>query len=133
MAICGHFPRIIPKLVQPDVKTPLESTLPNAALVYAGWLLWAGTIGLVAMQAYCAWMARHVSRRFWQMIIFIGLPLLAFSFLLLNFRGRQSSALVEGSFLFFASHEAVLVLAVLPAIPIVQWWAERRFEELEIR
>jgi hypothetical protein len=126
------FPGNHPKLVQPDVKTPLEIALPNAALVYAGWLLWGGTLGLLAMQAYCAWMARHVSRRFWPMITFVGLPLLLFSFLLIRFGGRQSSALAERSFLFFASHEAVLVLAALAAIPVVHWWAERRFVELEI-
>ena len=130
------FPGDHPKVVRSDpvrsgVDT-LEILLPNAALVYAGWLLWAGTLGLLAMQAYCAWMARHVSRRFWPIITFVGLPLLPFSFLLINFGGRQSSALAERSFLFFASHEAALVLAALAAIAIVQWWAERRFEDLEI-
>jgi hypothetical protein len=105
--------------------------LRRGALVYAGWLLWAGTLGLLAMQGYCAWMAKHVSRRFGAVIIFASLPFLPAVFLLVFFHGL-TTAMPEASFLFFARHELVLVLALVAAIPIVQWWAERRFDELEI-
>jgi hypothetical protein len=105
--------------------------LPGATLVYAGWLLWSGTLGLLAVQAYCAWMARHVTRRLWSVMTFVALPFLPASFAMIYFHDLMSAA-VERSFLCFASHETALVLAAVAAIPIVEWWAERRFNELEI-
>jgi len=105
--------------------------LRRGALAYSGWLLWAGTLGLLAMQSYCVLMAKHVSRRWGSVIIFAGLPFLPAVFLLVFFHGL-TTAMPEVSFLFFARHKAVLATVALAAIPIVQWWAERRFDELEI-
>jgi len=125
------FPGEHPKLSQHDVKTPLEIVLPGATLVFAAWLLWSATLGLLAMQSYGSLMAKHVSRRWGAVLVFAGLPILPVVFLLVCFHGL-TTAMPEAGFLFFARHELVLVLAVVAAIPIVQWWAERRFEELEI-
>jgi hypothetical protein len=108
-----------------------ELVLPRATLVYAAWLLWGGTLGLLAMQCYCACMAKHVSRRFGSVLIFAGLPFLPAVFLLVFFHDL-TTALAEANFLFFANHWAALALAVAVAIPGVEWLAERRFDELEI-
>jgi hypothetical protein len=124
------FPGAYPKAVRPRLDVHVV-VLPRATLVYAGWLLWGGTLGLLAMQIYCALMARRVTRRFWPVMIFAGLPFLPAGIVLGNYRDR-TSALLERSFLFFAGHEAALALAAAAAIPLVQWWAERRFSELEI-
>ncbi|MGD0410102.1 MAG: hypothetical protein ABSC18_00230 [Verrucomicrobiota bacterium] len=126
------FPGAHPKVVRPGLTAQEvhELVLPRATLVYAGWLLWGGVLGVLAIQAYCAWMARHVTRRFLPMVVFVGPPLLAISLLVVQFGGL--SAFLERSFLFFAGHQAALVLAAAAAIPLVQWWAERRFSELEI-
>ena len=127
------FPGAHPNAVRPGLTTPEvhELVLPCAALVYAGWLLWGGVLGVLAIEVYCAWMARHVTRRFLPMMAFVGPPLLSISLLVVYFGGL--SGFLERSFLFFASHKAALTLAALAAIPLVQWWAERRFSELEIR
>ena len=125
------FPGEHPRLIQHDVKTPLEIVLPGATQVFAAWLLWGGTLGLLAMQSYCAWMAKHVSRRWGSVLVFAGLPFLPAAFLLVCFHSL-TRAMPEANFLFFARHELVLMLALVAAIPMVQWWAERRFEKLEI-
>jgi hypothetical protein len=117
-----------PGLITQEVR---EMVLPRAALAYAGWLLWGGVLGVLAIQVYCAWMARRVTRRFLPMMAFVGPPLVSISLLAVHFGGL--SAFLERSFLFFATHEAALALAALAAIPLVQWWVERRFGELEIR
>jgi hypothetical protein len=122
-----------PETVRPELarQEVHELVLPRATLVYAGWLLWGGTLGLLAMQIYCALMASRVTRRFWPVVIFAGLPFLPAGIVLANY-GDRTSAFLERSFLFFATHEAALALAAAAAIPLVQWWAERRFSELEI-
>jgi hypothetical protein len=126
------FPGGHRKVVRPDVvDTAVEIAFPRAAPVFAGWLLWGGTLGLLAIQAYCAGMARHVSRRFSSVMTFTALPFLPVGFVLADYSDYLSNVL-ENCFLFFAQNELVLVLAVVAAIPFVERWAERRFTELEI-
>ena len=130
-AFPGNHPEVV-RLVRSSANVDtLEIKLPCATLVYAGWLLWGGTIGLLAVQTYCAFMARHVTRRLWSVMTFVALPFLPAAFVLIYLHDLMP-AVVESSFLFFARNETWLVLAAVAAIPMVQWWAERRFNELEI-
>jgi hypothetical protein len=114
-----------------DSSTAKVKFQSDRLLVFAGWLLWGGTLGLLAMQTYCACMARHVSRRFWSVILFAGLPFLPALATVVYLRDL-TGVFLETNFLFFANHLAVLSLAVIALIPFVQWLAARKFEELEI-
>ena len=83
------------------------------------------------MSTCCAWRAKQVTRQWWPVISLVARPFLPAGMAPAYF-GDGASAMVEGSFLFFASPETALLLAAEAAIPLAPRWAERRCNELEI-